>query len=91
MNRPSSWPGPLRRPTLFILLAAPLLLAAATLPARAYVIQGKPSAVVQDHEAMLALALQLEKDLKADLGKSADPGQERPPANSTSASTGSRC
>ena len=30
---------------------------------------GKPSEVVQDHEAMLALALQVEKDLKADLEK----------------------
>jgi Tol biopolymer transport system component len=43
--------------------------AAAGPPTRVYVIQGKPSAVVQDHEAMLALALQLENDLKADLGK----------------------
>ncbi len=43
--------------------------ASATPPTHTYVIQGKPSAVVQDHEAMLALALQLEKDLKADLGE----------------------
>ncbi|MBI2841478.1 MAG: PD40 domain-containing protein [Acidobacteria bacterium] len=38
-------------------------------PTHAYPINGKPSAVVQDHEAMLALALQVEKDLKADLSK----------------------
>jgi hypothetical protein len=41
----------------------------AELPPHAYVIQGKPSDVVQDHEAVLALALQMEKDLTADLGK----------------------
>ena len=34
-----------------------------------YTIQGKPSALVRDHEAGLVLALQLEKDLKADLGR----------------------
>lgn len=44
--------------------------ATVTLPTPVYVIQGKPSAVVQDHEAVLALALQLERDMKADLGKS---------------------
>ncbi len=39
------------------------------LPTHTYRINGKPSAVVQDNEAMLALALQVEKDLKADLSK----------------------
>jgi Tol biopolymer transport system component len=39
------------------------------LPTHSYIIQGKPSAAVQDREAMLALSLQLERDLKADLGK----------------------
>lgn len=36
-------------------------------PAHTYIIQGKPSDVVQDHEAMLALARQLETNLKADV------------------------
>jgi len=36
-------------------------------PAHTYVIQGKPSDAVQDHEAMLALARQLETNLKADI------------------------
>ena len=36
-------------------------------PARTYVIQGKPSDVVQNHEAVLALARQLEASLKADV------------------------
>lgn len=47
----------------------PAAATSATAPTRAYVVQGKPSAMVQDHEAMLALALQLEKDLTADLEK----------------------
>jgi hypothetical protein len=37
------------------------------LPAHTYVIQGKPSDVVQNHEAILALARQLETTLKADI------------------------
>jgi len=37
------------------------------LPLHTYVIQGKPSDVVQDHEAVLALARQLETSLKADI------------------------
>ncbi len=43
----------------------------ATLPAHAYTIQGKPSEVLQNHAAVLALALQVEKDLRADLAASA--------------------
>lgn len=39
------------------------------LPPHSYVIQGKPSEVIQNHEAMLALALAVEKDLRADLEK----------------------
>jgi hypothetical protein len=39
----------------------------ATHPAPAYVIRGKPSAVVQDHQAILALALAVERDLEAEL------------------------
>ncbi len=39
------------------------------LPAHTYVIQGKPSEVVQNHEAVLALARQMETNLKADLEK----------------------
>lgn len=37
------------------------------LPPHVYTIQGKPSEVVQDPKATLALATQVEKDLKADL------------------------
>jgi hypothetical protein len=39
------------------------------LPRHSYTIPGKPSAVLQDPNAMLALALQVEKDYRADLGK----------------------
>lgn len=39
------------------------------LPPHSYLIQGKPSEVIQNHEAVLALALAVEKDLKADLEK----------------------
>jgi hypothetical protein len=45
----------------------PQLATPSSLPAGTYVIQGKPSDVVQNHEAMLALARQLETDLKADI------------------------
>jgi hypothetical protein len=37
------------------------------LPSHTYVIQGKPSDVVQNHDAVLALARQLETNLKADI------------------------
>ncbi len=37
------------------------------LPTHAYAIQGNPSAVAQNHEAVLVLARQVERDLKADL------------------------
>jgi hypothetical protein len=37
------------------------------LPARTYVIQSRPSEVVQDHDAMLVLARQVETNLKADI------------------------
>lgn len=39
----------------------------ADLPRHAYVIQGRPSEVVQSYEAVRALATQVEKDLKGDL------------------------
>jgi Tol biopolymer transport system component len=39
------------------------------LPAHSYVIRDKPSDLIQNHEAVLALALQVEKDMQADLEK----------------------
>jgi hypothetical protein len=45
----------------------PQITSPSELPPHAYVIQGKPSQVVQNHEAVLALAVQVEKDLTGDL------------------------
>lgn len=47
---------------------APGSSATAPPPAKIYSLRGKPSEAVQDHEAMLALALQVETDLKTELG-----------------------
>jgi len=47
-------------------------------PARTYVIQGKPSELVQNHEAVLVLARQLEANLKADVETTLGTGDKAP-------------